>query len=75
MVSVSKEDDLRLGGELRHFLPRAAPNEAHERVDLLFTDDAGGRSLGGVVVAEPTRSDRVGRRGTSRRFSKAPRLL
>ena len=40
---------------------RASPEGAHRRVDLLFTDDAGGRSLGDVVVADPTRFDHVAR--------------
>ena len=59
VVSIASEADFRVGREQRHLLPRARPDGAHRRVDLLFTDNAGGRSLGDVVVADPTCSDHI----------------
>ena len=42
-------------------------------MDLVFTDDVVGRSLGDVVVADPTRSDHVARCAGQNRFGVAAR--
>ena len=56
VASIASEAGFCVGHEQRHLLPRGDPHGAHRRVDLLFTDDGGGHSLGDVVVADPTRS-------------------
>ena len=61
VASIATEAGFRVGCEQRHLLPRASPDGAHRRMDFLFIDDAGGRSLGDVVVADPTCSDHVAR--------------
>ena len=56
VASIATEVGFRVGREKRHLLPRAGPDGPHRCVDHLFTDNARGRSLGDVVVADPTRS-------------------